>query len=559
MSAPTASPSPRESRWLGLPTGLWLAVAVGCYVLVSFALSWVRLLELATSTWDLGIYQQALWSTAHGRAFYEAPDLESGGFGSLLQVHSVFALYLLVPLYASMPTPLTLFAVQSLVVGAAAVPLYLLTRDLTGSGRWGLVAGASYLVYFPVLSANLFDFHAEAFLPLELFAFVWCWFRGRYVAGSVVALAAFLTMELAPVLVFFAALFFVLPDGPQARRALASLRTALRQRRPLSWLRGAAARFVASRRAMATSAILIGSVIAYLGLLYLREDFLGPWLGVGAFPSAPTGYVIGATPTGLGLSGANFTAFLPQKLLGWALAFALLAFVPFLAPRALVLSVPWAVFSLFTGNPNYVTIGNQYGFIVASGTMVAFAFGLPVLRRALPARPSASSSLGRARGNRRRSYRAAGLLGAVAVVLVLNVVASPINPLLDNIGIGSGYAITLDIPGGFAAAQSVARLVPAGAVVLASADLFPLVANDLNAYSLPVGPDPGLRLPFNATERPTYVFLSSGQAWIAPGWVNTTIEDPRDYGVLGIAEGTPAGTLELYESGYAGSASRFGP
>src|SRR5262249_51935685 len=39
--------------------------AVGLDLLSNF-----RQANFATSTWDLGIYQQALWSTAHGRPFY---------------------------------------------------------------------------------------------------------------------------------------------------------------------------------------------------------------------------------------------------------------------------------------------------------------------------------------------------------------------------------------------------------------------------------------------------------------------------------------------------------
>ena len=64
----------------------------------------VRALELQTTTWDQGIYMQSLWSTVHGRPFYEAADFETGGFSSFLQVHSAFVLYLLVPIYAALPS-----------------------------------------------------------------------------------------------------------------------------------------------------------------------------------------------------------------------------------------------------------------------------------------------------------------------------------------------------------------------------------------------------------------------------------------------------------------------
>ena len=175
----------------------WLLVAVVVYFAVAFSLSWLRAIELQTTTWDLGLYQQALWTTAHGRALYETADVETGGFGSLLDVHTSFVLFLVAPLYGALPYQTTLFALQAAVVALASVPLYFLARDLTGSPRLALVAGLMYLVWTPTLSGNLYDFHPEAFLPLEVFALVLCWNRGRYAAGFAVAALAFATLEIA--------------------------------------------------------------------------------------------------------------------------------------------------------------------------------------------------------------------------------------------------------------------------------------------------------------------------------------------------------------------------
>src|SRR5580698_7690161 len=88
----------------------WLAVAVVASAVLTFVLANVRLLEFDTTTWDFGIYQQSLWSASHGGPFYEAADWETGGFGSFLQVHSAFVLYLLAPVYGAFPSPELLFA-----------------------------------------------------------------------------------------------------------------------------------------------------------------------------------------------------------------------------------------------------------------------------------------------------------------------------------------------------------------------------------------------------------------------------------------------------------------
>ncbi|MGI0155610.1 MAG: DUF2079 domain-containing protein, partial [Thermoplasmata archaeon] len=472
-SSSTARPRTGH-RVAGIAPVYWLALAVALYFAVSVVLSWVRALDLTTTTWDLGIYQQALWSTAHGRPFWEAADAETGGYGSFLQVHSAFVLYLLVPLYAAVPSAVTLFVVQSAAVALAALPLFALGRDQTGSSRWGLAAAVVYLAWTPVLAANLYDFHVEAFLPLELFSFVLLWSRGRYLAGAAVAALACATIELAPVLLFFAGLFFLLPGRAEWRAALARRGPAGGVRSLGRFLPAELRRALHDRRVVATLALLAGTVGAYLFLLLLREQLLSAWFGFPAFPSTSHGYVVGATAPTLGLAGGNLFVGLSTKLVAWLILLALLGFIPLLAPRALLLAAPWFVFTLFSANLDYVTIGFQYGFIVAASLLVAFTYGLvPIDRWLRQHRPARSPGVGLPAGhggNRRRwlppavrSYPPTLVaLGLIALVAV-NVAVSPANPLVDRLGEGAAYQITIPPAPGFADAEAVAGLVPAGA------------------------------------------------------------------------------------------------
>jgi uncharacterized membrane protein len=551
---------------------VWLAVAIVVYFAVSVALSWLRSLDLTTTTWDMGIYQQALWSTSHGRPFWEAADAETGGYGSFLQVHSSFLLYLLVPLYEVAPTELTLFVVQSAVVALAAVPLYLLGRDLTGSGRWGLVAGVVYLAWFPVLSANLYDFHAEAFLPLEIFAFVLLWNRSRYAWGFLVALVAFATLELAPVLLFFVGVFFLLPDRDQWRAGVARRRAAASIVRWNRYLAVELRRFFGQRRVLATLGLLAASVVAYASLLLLREQYLSSWFGFPAFPSASSGYVVGATPAALGLSWASLSSSFELKLTGWIVLFALLGFVPFLAPRALVLAVPWVVFSVFSANPNYIVFGFQYGFIEASALLVAFTYGLVPIDRWLSRRPPSPaptgvrSAAGRPRGGwsmngvRRSQARTLLIVGFVLLV-AFNIAASPIDPLLDNTpnpALGAGYRISISRAAGFSNAEDVAALVPPDATVLATDQLFPLVANDVHAYSFLWIADPSLELPFSSANLPSYLLIAEASSAVVPSWISDALYNTSDYGVRAVAWTSPAGTVLLFQLGYSGPSEAFG-
>lgn len=570
---PPAGPvAPR--RWAVASPLPWLALALGAYFAVSFALSGLRVLELQTTTWDMGIYQQALWSTAHGRPFYEAADWETGRYGSFLQVHSAFVLYLLVPLYTALPSQFTLLAVQSAFVALAAVPLYLLGRDVSGSPNRGLLAAVVYLGYAPVLTSNLYDFHIEAFLPVGLFTVFWLWYRERYGYGLLAAVAVAATMELGPVFLAALALSFLWPDRAERirlRDGLGRIRRRLRPRMDAgeAWpgLRGADP--AGRRRRGFSGLLLLLSGIGY-GVLYLLRVDLLPRVWSLPAPVA-AGYVIGLTPSQLGLGLTNLPVGISLKLLAWLVALALLGFVPLLAPRALLLAAPWALFTLFSANTNYVTAGFQYGFLLAVGLMPAFVFGLPRLdpwvaaaRATWVGRPTVRAAVARRPGT------SAGFLGggrrapalptvaAVALLLLVNGLATPADPFLQDQGPGSAYRLSYTVAPGFSSAERLAGLIPAGATVLATDNLFPLVADDAHAYTFGWLSDYFLDYPFNGSRLPQFVFLAENRTTVVPVWIANDLYNTTDYGLRGLAASTPAGALLLFELRFAGPPLELG-
>ena len=562
-------------RWVeriaAVRTEWWLAAAMVAYFATSLALSWIRVVELQTSTWDFGIYQQAIWSSSNGRPFYEAADLETGGFGTFLQVHAAYLLYLVVPVYRILPFAATLLVIQSAVVAAGAYPLYRLGTDVTGTPRLGLAAAVMYLAWTPILAGNLYDFHIEAFLPVEIFTFVLFWNRRRYGMGLIAAGVAFATMEVAPVLIFFVGLFFLWPPWGAFVRAAGFVRRSGLGIASLRTVWGHARRELPL---LPSAGLMLLCVIAYYVGLLLREQYLAFLLGVPGFPTVNRGYVIGGNFGELGLLAQNLTIDLPTKLIVWALLFALLGFIPLFAPRTLILAAPWVVFTLLSAKTNYVVIGWQYGFIQAAALLVGFVFGLQELARRLGVPNEAGPDAPEPRGpppandpvSRRpsrwasRSLRSGTVAGVVFLALLsINLAASPINPSLHNAGFfGGGYRFSSINLAGFSDAVDVAGLVPKGAVVLASENLFPLVANDLNAYSLFWQQNDLLSLPFDAQHLPQFVLLSEDRTYAVPSWLASTLYNSSDYGVRGVAWSTPAGAVVLFEGGYGGSATQFG-
>lgn len=132
-------------------------------------LSVLRYLSYNARMFDLGHMAQAIWSSTRGR------PLEFSYRGELisrLSLHVELVYFLLTPLYALFPSPITLLLFQAILFGLGGVPLYRLARRRTGSLHAARLITLVYLLYPTAQTAVLFDFHGDTLaMPLFLFAF----------------------------------------------------------------------------------------------------------------------------------------------------------------------------------------------------------------------------------------------------------------------------------------------------------------------------------------------------------------------------------------------------
>ncbi|MDE1820484.1 MAG: DUF2079 domain-containing protein [Euryarchaeota archaeon] len=512
--------------------------------------------------WDFGIMQQALWTGSHGQGFYNSGSSETIGASSFFQVHPSFMLYPLAAIYWVFPSGFTLLAVQSVVVALAAIPLYALTVSITRSSGKSLWVAVLYLAWTPLLASQMYDVHLEAFLPLELFSLFYFWYLERWVATVVSAVVAMLTLEIGPLFVISTALFFLVP---QVRWGWLERIKGHLLGRPQSgaWQASSELRLAWPER----RTILMGLFMGVLaGATYLLLRMLqGPWSSIilgGSVPSS--GKQWGFTPSSLGLGWGFLEDFLGAKLEYWVLVYALVLFVPLLCPRALLLGLPWMLFTFFSPDLNYVSIGFQYSLVAAYGVFVGMAFGvrkLPVTTlRAFVARfVSSIRALVRSRGSRfpglRELYRSGGLVAGLAIVLVVNLAVGPANPLTttpsERDAYPPGYWNSFDHPPGFQDVQRLAQLVPVGAYVVATTELFPFVANNVHAYSFYWYPTNGSYLPFNASHLPQFVLYSDEFAPTVPSWLSAAIFKNYEFGLRASVVCTSVGSVYLYELGYS--------
>ncbi len=123
--------------------------------------------NLGTSSFDLGLEENLMWNLVHGGHFFKSAPF-SGPTGTHFGNHATFFAYLIAPIYWLAPRPETLLIIQAVLLGAAAIPLYLYARRHVPASIAAVVAFA-YLVYPPLHGANLYDFH---YLPMGV-PFLW--------------------------------------------------------------------------------------------------------------------------------------------------------------------------------------------------------------------------------------------------------------------------------------------------------------------------------------------------------------------------------------------------
>ncbi|MET8995385.1 DUF2079 domain-containing protein [Amycolatopsis sp. NPDC004169] len=319
------APAPARTRESRAVPYVVAAVAFAGYATWSLQ----RLRTFDASGFDLGIFEQAVRSYAHGR--WPVSDLLGADFPTLGDhFHPILAL--LAPFYLLWPSPGCLLVAQALLFALSAVPVTRCAIELLGARRGALV-GAGYVLSWGLLSAVNFDFHEVCFaVPMLAFtaehllherwrAAVWC------------ALPLVLVKE----------------DLPLTLAAVGVVLVLNRQKR-LGW---AVAGF-----GVTTSALLFLVVLPALN------------------------------PAGAYAHGSGFTPF-GGAIVKVSMLLALLAPTAFAAVRSplLVLAVPTLVWRLVSANDRYWGMGYHYSAVLMPVVFLAGVHGarrIGGFRRFLP-------------------------------------------------------------------------------------------------------------------------------------------------------------------------------
>jgi uncharacterized membrane protein len=132
------------------------------------ALGIARHLSLSSGTWDLGLFDQAIWNTAQGDILFSSIKNNI----NLLGDHFEPILLFIAPLYRFWPSVYVLVILQSLLLASAIIPLYLIAKYRLKERLVIFAFIISYVLSRPLRGIGLFDFHPECFiLPLLFWAY----------------------------------------------------------------------------------------------------------------------------------------------------------------------------------------------------------------------------------------------------------------------------------------------------------------------------------------------------------------------------------------------------
>jgi uncharacterized membrane protein len=529
-----------NSKWRKFEiSALLIFGMVTVYTLVFSYFTILKYNAFKAYAWDLGIYNQSLWTALQGRLFYSTVETFIVPSGSLLGIHFSLFLFPILPIYAIHPAPETLLILQSLVLALGTLPLYMLVRDTLHNKLSAIVFAFVYLMYVPLQGVNWFDFHLQAFLPIFFFSAIYCLTKEKWLSYF-----------------FFTVLAMTLADNVAITVVLMGLYCAWRFRRELH-----SAVFKKNLREIK---IFIPFVTIGLGISWYLAAV---WIKSALFPVNPSFYQIYLDTRSWSVLGINNSPITipisiilnPSKAfealsydLYLKVFFLILIFGPLifrsLRSSIVLVSLAWLGPALLSNNQAYYLIGNQYPAYVIPFVFAAAVFSFENSPRLL-------------QNPKFIEYLKAILIAAVIFALFL----SPLSPLLISPGnqappYFSDYTIPTLGPHEILL-QKIANLVPPNASVLTQNNIFPHFSSRSNAYVYPlvwmIQSSSGTEFQ-NYTEglfqKSQYVMVDTLSDPSTSSLILSRIQSGKDYGLYAQADG-----IYLYLKGYTGNATTLQP
>lgn len=323
-------------RFLGVSWKLWIGILA--YITLFSTIMVFKHNVFLTSGFDLGIFNQAFWTTLfERRLFYYTGDLSFNPSGSFFGVHFSPILFLLIPFYAVYPSIETLLVLQSIALALGAIPLYWMACEKLGKDL-ALYISSLYLIYPALNYVNLNDFHLQAFLPTFFLFAVYYLEHEKWPQFLTFVILSMITIEFTQIIVVFMALYGLI----------------LYQKR----------RFADSRKALRY--ILLTFLLGFLCFILAMKvkELFNP--------------LTSAVPTPFHLAFSNPSKAIYMAFNDWSskvfyvvCLLGPLAFMPILALEPLMMVIPWIGASFISDYSPYYSIYYHYNSFIIPFVFIA--------------------------------------------------------------------------------------------------------------------------------------------------------------------------------------------
>jgi len=329
-----------------------LISVVSLYILAFSVYTLFRHWAYGTAAWDLAIFDQALWSTLHGKFFYVSfmPGHSPFAF------HTQFILILLLPIYFLFPYPETLLVLQTIILGLGAIGIYLIAQEILGNKDLALAFAVSYLLYPQLHGINRFDFHPEALATtFIIFAFYYL-LKNNYRKAYILSFLTLLCKEDAAFAVFSLGLYIVV------RKLQAGFHKSFKVSSTLT-----------IREFLWGLLFMVSSLIYfYIAVFYVIPHF-NPY---GEFPHWKR---FGSSKFNPVMILSNIRYQIDRKILYTVLLLIPLLFLPLLDPPFLLLATPLFAEYFLATYPLQYFIGYQYAYALIPFLFIASVRSLKTL------------------------------------------------------------------------------------------------------------------------------------------------------------------------------------
>lgn len=318
------------------------------YILFFGLISSLRQYNFQTQTSDMGIFVQNMWNTAHGRIMQNTLEELPNHFA----IHMSPFLLLIAPFYRICDSPYFLLWIQTVAIAIGALPLYLSAKNILRSSAWALAIASAYLLYPSTQWMNLYDFHSISFLPTLLFAALYFVQTNKLFWASIFLVLASATQEDAILVVAFFALWLF---------SLKSFKNTVQWEYKKVWTYGIA---------------LCSLVYFVIAIKILMPAFGGGLLRLDRY--SYLGNNFSEITKNLFTNPYIFirSVFATTKLIYLVWLFAPVAFLPILAPHALLLLIPGLLENMLTNYAFQFQGLYQYDAVVIAGIFIGVVFGI---------------------------------------------------------------------------------------------------------------------------------------------------------------------------------------